>query len=106
MNNSFRGPQSFKQSSWANRGSDQDKDGNQISGFCSSCRKWDAELKKGYCRDRECQENRENDKVKRGDAIRIFTDVINKQTGKLSTGIEKGSTIQFFDKEPSEVENE
>lgn len=79
-------------------GSDYDKDGNRIDGICKHCNQWDAELKDGYCRDRDCRTSRMNAKVEAGEAIRVYSDVVN-EDGKVGVSIQRGGTKQFIDRD-------
>ncbi len=102
MSGSFNGPAGFKSATWAGKGSEVDeKTGERIDGICKFCHQWDAELKDGYCRDQECRDKRVSDMVKRGEAVRFHTDVVD-ENGKAGTRIEKGDQVHFFERTDSD----
>lgn len=73
-----------------NQGSDYDLEtGKRIDGICKYCEQWDAELVDGACRDRECKDARLSKLVESGQAVRIKTDVLDKN-GKRATFVERG----------------
>ena len=79
-------------------GSDYDEKGNRIDGICQHCNQWDAELKDGHCRDDSCKASRMDAKVASGEAIRVYSDVLNKE-GKVGISIQRGETVEFIDRD-------
>lgn len=65
-------PPGFKNASWVGQGQEVDESGKRIDGICGGCGEWDAELKSGYCRDRECIDKRRDRSIKAGNAVRII----------------------------------
>lgn len=97
MDSKRDGPSSRVTSNLYSRGTDVDEDGNRIDGICKYCNEWDAELKNGACRDRECKDARLSKMVEKGEALRFTTDVINEQ-GKVGTAFERENKKFFVEK--------
>lgn len=52
-------PVGFKKNWWVDTASEKNKKGEELSGLCSFCNRWAAELKKGLCKEEDCIKGRE-----------------------------------------------